>query len=164
MAAAATANQAAGPLQRPDLHIKASQQALPPDGAPVNFVYLHVHNAIRSELVSLEAGVKDLVSETNGEALTTKLAALKERYTFLERIYKYHSSVEDEVCGLWLCLDLPVAAAQPTLLSASQGPVVCKISCSGCILPPLIKFGVPCPGCVSSTRCKGQECDLGIQR
>lgn len=97
MAAEATARHAAVPAQQPELHPTAPQQAIAPDGAPVNFVYLHVHNAIRSELVSLEAGVKELVSETDGDALLTKLAALKERYTFLERIYKYHSSVEDEV-------------------------------------------------------------------
>lgn len=65
----------------------------------MNFVYLHVHNAIREELVGLEAGVKELLSEADGAALAHKLAALKERYTFLERIYKYHSSVEDEVCA-----------------------------------------------------------------
>jgi hypothetical protein len=97
MAAAATASHAATHVQQSTVHTKAAQQAPAPDGAPVNFVYLHVHNAIRSELVSLEAGVKELVSEADGAALSTKLAALKERYTFLERIYKYHSSVEDEV-------------------------------------------------------------------
>ena len=67
------------------------------DSDPVNFVYLHVHNAIRQELLALEAGVKELLSELEDDALLGKLAALKERYTFLERIYKYHSSVEDEV-------------------------------------------------------------------
>ncbi len=71
------------------------------DGAPVNFVYLHVHNAIRKELVTLEAGVKELSNDSD-EALVDKLAALKERYTFLERIYKYHSSVEDEAGRLVL--------------------------------------------------------------
>lgn len=81
----------------------AAPEAAAPDGAPVNFVYLHVHNAIREELVSLEAGVKELLSETDEGALAHKLAALKERYTFLERIYKYHSSVEDEVGGLPGC-------------------------------------------------------------
>jgi hypothetical protein len=97
MAAETTASHAAMPAQQPVMHAAAPQLAIAPDGAPVNFVYLHVHNAIRSELVSLEAGVKELVSETASDALLTKLAALKERYTFLERIYKYHSSVEDEV-------------------------------------------------------------------
>ena len=99
------------------MHVAAPHQAIEPDGAPVNFVYLHVHNAIRSELVSLEAGVKELVSETASDALLIKLAALKERYTFLERIYKYHSSVEDEVLAdiascLWKQLRLTPAAAR----------------------------------------------------
>ncbi len=65
-------------------------------GAPVNFVYLHVHNAIRDELLVLEAGVKDLLRQEQPEQLQAEVSALRERYTFLERIYKYHSSVEDE--------------------------------------------------------------------
>lgn len=63
----------------------------------MNFVYLHVHNAIRDELLVLEAGVKELLRQRQPEQLQEGLAALRERYTFLERVYKYHSSVEDEV-------------------------------------------------------------------
>lgn len=127
MAAAAIALHAVLATQQPASHIPAADEAAPPDGAPVNFVYLHVHNAIREALVSLEAGVKELLSETDGEALALKLAALKERYTFLERIYKYHSSVEDEVggphgCLIALCLQhTPAVCLLPALPVWSLG-------------------------------------------
>lgn len=67
------------------------------EGAPCNFFYLHLHDAIRAELLVLEAAVKELLREEQPEGLNEGLAALQERYIFLVHIYKYHSSVEDEV-------------------------------------------------------------------
>ena len=98
MAAVVSAPDSVSAVQQPaPVAVHPGDGAPDGDGAPVNFVYLHVHNAIREELLGLEAGVKELLSETDEAALLGKLAALKKRYTFLERIYKYHSSVEDEV-------------------------------------------------------------------
>lgn len=67
------------------------------EGAPCNFFYLHLHDAIRAELLVLEAAVKELLREEQPDGLNEGLAALQERYIFLVQIFKYHSSVEDEV-------------------------------------------------------------------
>lgn len=74
---------------------------------PINFFYTHFHNAIRGELESLAKWVRDLEPAATGPAqqsdvLGAKLQELRERYRFLEQIYKYHSSVEDEVGAVWL--------------------------------------------------------------
>lgn len=62
---------------------------------PINLIYLHYHNAIRSELDRLSKSVNEL--ERADAALGKSLAALKSQYRFLEKVYRYHSSVEDEV-------------------------------------------------------------------
>ncbi len=67
---------------------------------PLNFFYTHFHNSIRTELESLAGWVVNLEqAEHKGEVLPPKLVELRERYRFLEQVYKYHSSVEDEVRG-----------------------------------------------------------------
>jgi zinc finger protein-like protein len=63
---------------------------------PINFFYSHFHNAIRAELDAVSDSVSCLDSIEDVE-LPSALAGLKTRYHFLEQVYKYHSSVEDEV-------------------------------------------------------------------
>jgi len=71
----------------------------PPVGpAPLLFFYTHLHDAIRSELDSLSGSVLQLEGEKGGvEQIANQLTRLRSRYRFLEQVYKYHSSVEDEV-------------------------------------------------------------------
>ena len=63
---------------------------------PINFLYSRFHDSIRSELDALSHKVLAL-DHTAEHGLLDRLLALKERYHFLEQVYKYHSSVEDEV-------------------------------------------------------------------
>jgi hypothetical protein len=67
-----------------------------PTPAPINFFYQHFHNSIRQELDELSSSVLALEPAAEGDLLD-RLLSLKERYHFLEQVYKYHSSVEDEV-------------------------------------------------------------------
>ncbi|GIL45357.1 hypothetical protein Vafri_2604 [Volvox africanus] len=62
---------------------------------PINFIYGHFHNSIRAELSILADRVRSLEVPTEG--VGSMLSDLRERYKFLEQIYKYHSAVEDEV-------------------------------------------------------------------
>ena len=63
---------------------------------PINFLYSRFHDSIRSELDALSHKVLAL-DHSAEQGLLDRLLALKERYHFLEQVYKYHSSVEDEV-------------------------------------------------------------------
>lgn len=63
---------------------------------PIHFLYGHLHDSIRTELDSLSNWVLALEAD-NEQDLLKRLLHLKERYHFLEQVYKYHSSVEDEV-------------------------------------------------------------------
>jgi hypothetical protein len=66
--------------------------------APLLFFYTHLHDAIRAELGTLSQSVADLEgASSGGQGLEAQLAHLRDRYRFLEQVYKYHSSVEDEV-------------------------------------------------------------------
>jgi zinc finger protein-like protein len=69
--------------------------------APLLFFYTHLHDAIRAELDSLSESVLQLeklaVREHSPPEFNGHLTHLRERYRFLEQVYKYHSSVEDEV-------------------------------------------------------------------
>ena len=67
---------------------------------PLNFIYSHLHNSIRSELNALNQIVLALEPANSEHELMGRLVGLKERYCFLESVYKYHSSVEDEVRGI----------------------------------------------------------------
>lgn len=67
-----------------------------PSYPPINYFYSHFHSCIKAELDVLSSGVRTLES-TPGAELQLKLQDLREHYRFLEQIYKYHSSVEDEV-------------------------------------------------------------------
>jgi zinc finger-like protein len=62
---------------------------------PINFIYGHFHNSIRADLSFLADRVRSLEVPTEGVELM--LRDLRERYKFLEQVYKYHSTVEDEV-------------------------------------------------------------------
>lgn len=66
---------------------------------PLNFFYSHFHNSIKAELELLVKWVQDLDAPgaLSDDQLQPKLLELRERYRFLEQVYKYHSSVEDEV-------------------------------------------------------------------
>ena len=63
---------------------------------PLRFFYSHFHDSIRSELDALSQSVLGLDSGAD-QRLLDRLLVLKERYQFLEQVYNYHSSVEDEV-------------------------------------------------------------------
>ena len=63
---------------------------------PINFFYSHFHNSIRNELDTLSQYMSELASASQ-ENIHGRLTILKNRYRFLEQVYKYHSSVEDEV-------------------------------------------------------------------
>ena len=63
---------------------------------PIEFFYRHLHDAIRGELATLSAAVLAL---EGCDSLEGRLRQLRERYRFLGQVYKYHSSVEDEVRG-----------------------------------------------------------------
>jgi zinc finger-like protein len=63
---------------------------------PINLIYSHYHNAIRAELSRLSINTSKLESSCAGD-LVEYLRELKTQFRFLEKIYKYHSSVEDEV-------------------------------------------------------------------
>ena len=87
---------------------EAAEAATPPLAAgaaeasppPVLFLYSHLHNAIRGELDALSSAVLSLDSNGGDAEGEAALLRLKERYRFLEQVYKYHSAVEDEVrCG-----------------------------------------------------------------
>lgn len=83
------------------LHINANCCSVPKVSTsshpPINFFYSHFHNSIRNELDALSQSVSVLTSAAQ-EDVHESLSALKNRYRFLEQVYKYHSSVEDEVC------------------------------------------------------------------
>lgn len=66
--------------------------------APINFLYGHLHHAIRAELDALSSWALCLEADNDAD-LHARLTHLKERYHFLEQVYKYHSAVEDEVRG-----------------------------------------------------------------
>lgn len=70
--------------------------------APINFIYSHFHNSIRSELDLLATSVRGL-DPAGGPHLEARLQELRQRYRFLEQLYKYHSSVEDEVRSVAGC-------------------------------------------------------------
>ena len=70
--------------------------------APINVIYQHFHNSIRAELRSLAELAHDLETATGGE-LDKVLHILRERYRFMEQVYRYHSSVEDEVSSAPPC-------------------------------------------------------------
>ena len=87
---------------------------------PLLFFYTHLHDAIRSELDTLGEAVLRLEAHAGDPAeLEPRLARLRGRYLFLEQVYKYHSSVEDEVRGaprrarLRACRGPDAAAAAP---------------------------------------------------
>lgn len=67
---------------------------------PIDFFYSHLHDSIRGELQTLSDAVLGLEGCDN---LPERLWHLRERYRFLGQVYKYHSSVEDEVRGLGRC-------------------------------------------------------------
>ena len=74
--------------------------------APISYIYSHLHDSIRAELDTLAQAVLQL---QHGAGLNVELAALQERYRFLEQVYKYHSSVEDEASHGWVVPPAPPA-------------------------------------------------------
>ena len=76
------------------LALEPGNQSAP--SPPLRFFYSHFHDSIRSELDALSQSVLGLDSGAD-QRLLDRLLVLKERYQFLEQVYNYHSSVEDEV-------------------------------------------------------------------
>jgi hypothetical protein len=113
---------------------------------PINFLYGHLHNSIRTELDNLSQWVLSLEAD-NEEDLQQRLQHLKERYHFLEQVYKYHSSVEDEVIA-------------QSKLSAPAWRLL--VLCS-CLKPTYAAMLLLCAGGVPGTGLQGEECDFSIQ-
>ena len=67
--------------------------------APLSFFYIQLHDAIRRELghLSQSALVLEKAGIGKGKEKEEHVRHLKGRYRFLEQVYKYHSSIEDEV-------------------------------------------------------------------
>lgn len=93
---------------------------------PINFIYTHLHDSIRLELDNLGQAVLQLqqVGSNAPAAVSGQLLELKDRYRFLEEVYKHHSSVEDEVSaaasparsfGACKLSRLPLVAGMPCL-------------------------------------------------
>lgn len=94
MAAVASAN---GLLQLLNSSTPRMEGMMPvAEQPPIHFFYTHFHDSIRLELDELAVRMRYL--ETAGEQhLHALLIELTDSYRFLEQVYKYHSSVEDEV-------------------------------------------------------------------
>jgi hypothetical protein len=100
---------------------------------PINFIYSHLHDSIRLELDNLGQAVLQLQQAgSNAPTLVaSQLLELKDRYRFLEEVYKHHSSVEDEVSAT-----LTAAAARVlACLVAACGPSGFRSlpACSACV-------------------------------
>lgn len=151
---------------------------------PIHFLYGHLHNSIRTELDNLSSWVLALEAD-NEQDLLQRLLHLKERYHFLEQVYKYHSSVEDEVgacardtaiqervCHL---LHASLADGTPARSRRMRGAQV--LPCP----PPSVRpvHATPpthvhthtcglsaclCSGGVSCAGLQGEECHVSIQR
>eukprot|EP00879_Flechtneria_rotunda_P008507 GHRR01008912.1.p1 GENE.GHRR01008912.1~~GHRR01008912.1.p1 ORF type:complete len:1552 (+),score=616.00 GHRR01008912.1:172-4827(+) len=93
MMAAAVCIPASSDLLQAQSNLPASQQSV---HEPINFLYGHLHNSIRTELDNLSSWALSLEAGSEQE-LRHRLLHLRERYHFLEQVYKYHSNVEDEV-------------------------------------------------------------------
>ena len=79
--------------------------------APLLLFYVQLHDAIRRELSSIigvALSLERISLESGGDLseIESSVLKLKERYKFLEQVYKYHSSIEDEV--LYPALDAKV--------------------------------------------------------
>lgn len=91
--------------------------------APLVVFYVQLHDAIRRELESLKmialsieehqmvgrhesCSTHDVEGKDPSEVSSKNIEVLKQRYRFLEQVYKYHSSIEDEV--LYPALDSKV--------------------------------------------------------
>jgi hypothetical protein len=116
--------------------------------APLRFFYTHLHDAIRGELLTLSGSVL-LLESVGGEAKDAELQLVRQRYRFLEQVYKYHSSVEDEV-GSWvvyMVFSLPIMHYSRDPLSI-QAPSLASSACP--------------PGYVPCTRFQSKERHPGI--
>ena len=80
-------------LCEPSSGTTKGEQAFP----PINFVYRHLHDALRGELDRLADLVHSIEQRAGTEDVTQSLHVLRERYHLLVQVNRYHSSVEDEV-------------------------------------------------------------------
>lgn len=97
-------------LRHPMAAVVAAHPAAEPrkPAPPLRFFYAHFHDSLRKELDALSQSVLALDTGAH-QGLLDRLLSLKERFSFLEQVYNYHSSVEDEVgrachaqcCSLW---------------------------------------------------------------
>ena len=67
---------------------------------PINFVYQHLHNALRGELQRLAELVHSIEARVEAQDVSEDLQTLHDRYHLLVQVNRYHSSVEDEVPAL----------------------------------------------------------------
>lgn len=98
----------ANPLNSIEPLAVISEDPKPQENPPINFFYTHFHDSIRFELDALSRAVLELEPAAD-EDFGALLEALRDRYLFLEQLYKYHSSVEDEVgIAVHLCWNISV--------------------------------------------------------
>jgi hypothetical protein len=110
---------------------------------PIHFLYGHLHNSIRTELDNLSSWVLALEGQDNEHDLVGRLVHLKERYHFLEQVYKYHSSVEDEVGGAggagwwWGCMGAAQSSDAATAAHRDGGATASDVlRAAPCVLVP----------------------------
>jgi hypothetical protein len=98
--------------------------------APLRFFYTHLHDAIKKELKELELlsnSARALDFNNVCENQEISLVQLRKRYHFLEQVYKYHSSVEDEVSRIpetltWLQEPQLLSPTSPTSHTSPHPP------------------------------------------
>jgi hypothetical protein len=98
MSALAVHAVTSGPMAAPGVRDAATAEAASagPPYAPINFVYRHLHDAIRAELDRLTTLVADVESRAREPDVLRALHVLRERYHLLVQVNRCHSSVEDE--------------------------------------------------------------------
>lgn len=64
---------------------------------PINFVYRHLHDALRRELKRLAELVHRIEQRIVSESVVSDLSELYDQYHLLVQVNRCHSSVEDEV-------------------------------------------------------------------
>jgi hypothetical protein len=81
--------------------VRGSSSALAPSEKPgyppINFVYRHLHDALRGELDRITELVHAIEQRLESDDVTKDLHVLRARYHLLVQVNRYHSSVEDEV-------------------------------------------------------------------
>jgi len=121
---------------------------------PINFVYKHLHDAMRAELESIAALMASLEASAQEEAVVQQLETIQARFQLLGQINRYHSCVEDEV--VYPALEFKVRNVTPAY-SVEHGEEVRRGggACGACgAAPEAAPHAAACRSCCSSTcRC-----------